>query len=66
VTLETMKIPIPNVKIESEIITLVNKRTSDAYQNELNDLDDKINQLVYDMYDLDTEEREYIEGDVAY
>jgi hypothetical protein len=66
VTLETMKIPIPNVKIESEIITLVNKRTSDAYQSELNDLDDKINQLVYDMYDLDTEEREYIEGDVAY
>ena len=60
--LEAMKIPVPNVKIESEMISLVNKRTSDAYQSEYNDLDDKINQLVYDMYELDAEERAYVEG----
>jgi hypothetical protein len=29
-TLEAMKIPVPNVKIDSEMISLVNKRTSDA------------------------------------
>jgi len=60
-TLEAMKIPVPNVKIESEMISLVNKRTSDAYQSEYNDIDDKINQFVYDMYELDTEERTYID-----
>ena len=61
-TLETMRIPVPGVKTESEMISLVNKRTSDAYQNEYNDIDEKINQLVYDMYELDAEERGYIEG----
>ena len=60
-TLESLKIPIPNAKIESEMISLVNKRTSDAYLNEYNDIDGKINQLVYDMYELDTEERAYID-----
>ena len=61
-TLEAMKIPVPNVKIEAEMISLVNKRTSDAYQSEYKDLDEKINQLVFDIYGLDTEEREYING----
>ena len=60
-TLEAMKIPIPNVKTESEMISLVNKRTSDAYQGEYKDLDEKINLFVYDMYGLDADEREYIE-----
>ena len=61
-TLEAMKIPIPNVKIESEMISLVNKRTSDAYQSEYKEIDEKINQFVYDLYGLDAEEREYIDG----
>ena len=60
-TLEAMKIPVPNVKTESEMISLVNKRISDAYRSEYQDLDEKINLFVYDMYGLDSEEREYIE-----
>jgi len=60
-TLEALKIPIPNIKFETEVISLVNKRTSDAYQNDFEELDYNINQLVYDMYGLDTDEREYIE-----
>ena len=60
-TLKAMNIPIPNIKIESEVISLVNKRTSDGYRNDYDDLDGKINQYMYDMYGLDTDEREYIE-----
>jgi len=60
-TLKAMNIPIPNIKIESEVISLVNKRTSDVYRNDYDDLDGKINQYMYDMYGLDTDEREYIE-----
>ncbi|MDR0796693.1 MAG: hypothetical protein LBE79_11715 [Tannerella sp.] len=60
-TLESLRIPVPNIKIESEMISFVNKRTLDAYQSDYPDLDEKIDQLVYDIYGLDTEEREYIE-----
>jgi len=60
-TLEELKIPVPNPKIESEMISLVNKRTSDVYQNDYEELDRSIDQLVYDVYGLDEEEREHIE-----
>jgi hypothetical protein len=60
--LETVKIPVPNSKIESEMISLVNKRTSDMYHIDYDELDDKINQHVYEIYGLDEEEREYIES----
>jgi len=60
-TLEALKIPVSNIKIESEIISLVNKRTSDTHQNDYGEIDDKINQLVYDMYGLEADEREYLE-----
>ncbi|MDR2233628.1 MAG: hypothetical protein LBE56_10975 [Tannerella sp.] len=61
-TLLALKIPVPNSKIESEMISLVNKRTSDAYQNDYEDLDKAIDQLVYDVYGLDEEERDFIEA----
>ncbi len=61
-TLEAVKIPIPNTKTEAEMITLVNKRASDMYLIDYEYLDEKINQHVYDVYGLDTEEREYIES----
>lgn len=65
-TLEALKIPIPNIKVESEVISLVNKRTSDIYQAENEDLDKKIDQHVYDMYKLNEEERAFIESNISY
>ena len=65
-TLEALKIPIPNIKVESEVISLVNKRTSDVYQHENDELDKKIDQHVYDMYNLNAEERAFIESNISY
>jgi len=59
-TLEALKIPIPNIKVESEVISLVNKRTSDIYQVENEELDKKIDQHIYDMYGLNEEEKAFI------
>ena len=63
-TLETLKIPIPNTKTESEMLSFVNKRTSDSYYLDYADLDEKINQHVYDIYELGEEEKEYIETNI--
>ena len=64
-TLEALKIPIPNTKTESEMITLVNKRTSDLYCLDYENIDEKINQHVYDIYELDREGRDYIETNIS-
>jgi len=64
-TLETLKIPMPNTKIESEMIMLVNKRTLDSHFIDYKELDKKINQRVYDIYELDAEEKEYIETNIT-
>jgi hypothetical protein len=61
-TLEALKIPIPTTKIESEMISFVNKRTSDIHSPDYDEHEEKINQHVYDIYGLDTEEIEYIES----
>lgn len=65
-TLEALKIPIPNIKVESEVISLVNKRTSDIHQHENDELDRRIDQHVYDMYNLNEEERAFIESNISY
>lgn len=65
-TLEALKIPIPNIKIESEVISLVNRRTSDIHQNENDELDRKIDQHVYEMYGLNEEEQNFIEANISY
>ncbi|MDR0348783.1 MAG: hypothetical protein LBH90_04735 [Tannerella sp.] len=64
--LAALKIPIPNIKVESDFISLINKRTSDIYQGENEDLDKKIDQHVYDMYGLNKEERIFIESNIVY
>ena len=63
-TLGALKIPVPNTKTEAELVSLVNKRTSDFYFIDYDHFDSKINQHVYDMYELDDEEREYIETNI--
>ena len=60
-TLEALKIPIPSTKIESEIISLVNKLSPDTHHIDYKEIDERINQHVYDIYELDAEEIEYIE-----
>ena len=64
-TLEALKIPMPNTKIESEMIMLVNRRTLDSHFLDYKELDEKINQHVYDIYELDKEEKEYIETNIS-
>ena len=65
-TLEALKIPIPNIKVESEVISLVNKRTSDVHKLENEELDGKIDRLVYEMYDLNEEERRFIDSNISH
>ncbi|MDR1780381.1 MAG: hypothetical protein LBR50_06595 [Tannerella sp.] len=63
-TLEALKIPTPNIKIESDLIALVNKRTSDANPEECAELDHRINQIVYEIFGLNAEEIEFIEKQI--
>lgn len=65
-TLEALKIPVPNIKVESEVISLVNRRTTDVHQHEYEELDRKIDHHVYDMYGLNDEERAFIEKNISY
>ena len=65
-TLEALKIPVPNIKVESEVISLVNKRTSDVHKLENEELDGKIDRLVYEMYNLNEEERRFIDSNISH
>lgn len=65
-TLEALKIPVPNIKVESEVISLVNKRTSDVHKSENEELDAKIDRLVYEMYNLNEEERRFIDSNISH
>lgn len=65
-TLEALKIPVPNIKVESDVISLVNRRTTDIHQGEYEELDRKIDQHIYDMYGLNNEERAFIEANISY
>jgi hypothetical protein len=64
--LEALKIPFPNIKIESEMISFVNKRTSDVHRAETEWFDYKIDWHVYEMYGLDEKEKEFIETNISY
>ncbi|MDR2919969.1 MAG: hypothetical protein LBV72_11475 [Tannerella sp.] len=65
-TLDALKIPVPNIKVESDVISLVNRRTTDIHQSEYEELDRKIDQHIYDMYGLNDEERAFIEANISY
>ncbi|MDR3262451.1 MAG: Eco57I restriction-modification methylase domain-containing protein [Tannerella sp.] len=65
-TLEALKISVPNIKVESEVISLVNKRTSDAHNDENELIDKKIDRYVYEVYNLNDEEREFMETSISY
>lgn len=64
--LEALKIPVPTIKIESEMTSLVNRRTTDTYLHEVDVLDNKIDQLAYDMYGLTNDERAFIETQISF
>lgn len=63
-TLGALKIPVPNIKIESELISLVNKRTSDVHKSENKDMEEKIDRIIYEMYNLNDKERDFIESNI--
>jgi hypothetical protein len=64
-TLETLKIPIPGIKIESEMISFVNKRTSDIHLAETEWFDRRIDRHVYEIYGLDEKETAFIETNIT-
>jgi hypothetical protein len=65
-TLESLKIPIPNIKIESEVTSLVSKRASESQSIDSDEVDRKIDRLVYDIYQLNDKEREFVETTILY
>jgi hypothetical protein len=65
--IESMSIPVPNGKMESDIITLVNRRVSENGKNGGNagEIEEQINRLVYELYNLTEEEAGFIRSQVA-
>jgi hypothetical protein len=60
--IESMSVPVPNAKMESDIIALVNRRIS---ENEKNanyavEIEEQIDRLVYELYHLTEEEAEFV------
>ncbi|MDR1103028.1 MAG: hypothetical protein LBL42_04650 [Tannerella sp.] len=62
--LEALRIPLPNIKVETEVISWVNRRTSDAHQDESEAIDRKIDELVYEIFRLNEDEKECIESSI--
>jgi hypothetical protein len=59
--LKALRVPPPNPKTESDIVSLVNKRTSDANPSECEALEKKIDRIVYEACGLTGDEVEFIE-----
>ena len=62
--LAALKVPVPNIRTESELISWVNKRTSDAHAEEHETIERKIDEYVYEMYRLNQKERDFIETNI--
>lgn len=66
---ELRKLPIPNVNVElqkpiSEIVKEILKLKSENSDSDTSELENQIDQLVYQLYDLTEEEKEIIENSV--
>ncbi|MDR0756412.1 MAG: hypothetical protein LBF85_01010, partial [Tannerella sp.] len=59
--LKALHVPPPGQKIEPDIVSLVNKRTSDANPSECEAIEKKIDRLVYGVCGLTEDEVEFIE-----
>jgi hypothetical protein len=59
--LEALRVPAPGLKIESDIVSLVNKRTSDASPSECEEIERKIDRIVCEVCGLTEEEMKFIE-----
>ncbi|MDR1602842.1 MAG: hypothetical protein LBS42_10500 [Tannerella sp.] len=62
--LKALRVPPPSLKIESDIVSLVNRRTSDANPSECEELDRKIDRIVYGICGLTGDEAEFIEKEI--
>ena len=63
---ESMPVPVPNGKVESDIITLVNRRISENSKSEdvWRATEDKIDCLIYELYGLTENEISFIKAHV--
>ena len=61
---ESMPVPVPNGKTESDIMSLVNKRITENNKSdeERQITEDKIDSLIYELYDLSEDEIAYIKA----
>ncbi|MDR1408491.1 MAG: hypothetical protein LBJ23_10690 [Tannerella sp.] len=62
--MEALRVPAPGAKIESDMISLVNKRTSDTNPAECEALDRRIDRIVYGIYGLTQDEINFMEKEV--
>ena len=65
--IESMPVPVPNGKMESDIISLVNRRISENNKDEeiWRDTEEKIDRLIYELYDLTEDEILFIKMQVS-
>ncbi|MDR2119628.1 MAG: Eco57I restriction-modification methylase domain-containing protein [Tannerella sp.] len=61
--LEALRVPAPGLKIEADVVSLVNKRTSDASPSECEEFDRKIDRIICEICGLTGKETEFIEKD---
>ena len=61
---ESMSVPVPNGKMESDVITLVNRRITEnnKSEKERQATENQIDRLIFELYDLTEEERSFVKA----
>lgn len=61
---ESMSVPIPSGKMESDIISLVNRRISENHKDDESQkiIEEKIDRLIYELYDLTEDEISFVKA----
>lgn len=62
--IESMSVPVPNGKMESDIISLVNRRISENNKGDEDRIltEEKIDRLIFDLYDLTEDEVAFVKA----
>jgi hypothetical protein len=65
--IESMSVPVPSAKMESDIITLINRRISENGKSGVSDgeIEEQIDRLVYELYNLTEEEAGFVRSYVT-
>ena len=65
---ESLSVPVPNGKMEVDMITLVNRRIAEQSRGETEraETEEKIDRLVYDLYNLTEDEVAFVESQIQH